>query len=168
VTRLRLALLFLLPAVAGCSRTIPAAPSLAPRAAEAIDPRLPVVRDTAHAPVSPALAARLAGLEQVARAGDAAFRAAAAEAERLAQSAGAPESESWVAAQQALSAAQAAREPTTRALGDIDALAATAIAALGGLPPADLAAIEQAAARVAAIDRGQAERIEALQARLGA
>ena len=47
--------------------------------------------------------------------------------ERLARAAGSPQGESWVAAQQALSAAQAARGPTTRALGDIDGLAAAAL-----------------------------------------
>nr|MBA3511606.1 hypothetical protein [Sphingomonas sp.] len=77
------------------------------------------------------------------------------------------QSESWVVAQQALSAAVAARGPTTRALGDIDALAASALARQGGIAPADLAAIEAAAAQVGALDRRHSQTIDALQARLG-
>jgi hypothetical protein len=117
--------------------------------------------------VSPSVASRLAQLTNQAQAGDAAFREAAATAERLAAAAGSPQSESWVAAQQALSAAQAAREPTTRALGDIDALAANSIVSRGGLTPADLTAIQSAGANVGAIDRRQAATVDALQARLG-
>jgi hypothetical protein len=154
-------------AVAGCSTPVAKPPSLAPRAAEAIDPRVPVVDQVAIRPVDGALAARLAELINQATVGDAAFEEAAAAAERLAVSAGAPHSESWVAAQQAISAAQAARGPTSRALGDIDAIAATALATKGGIAPADLAAVQAAAAKVAEIDARQARRIRALQARVG-
>ena len=84
--------------------------------------------------------------------GNDAFRSAAAEAQRLAAAAGTPQSESWIAAQQALSAAVAARAPTTRALGDIDEAAAVALKARGDLSPADLAAVEAAAGEVAALD----------------
>ena len=70
-------------------------------------------------------------------------------------------------AQQAVSAAVAARGPTSRALGDIDALAAAALVRRGGIGPADLAAIEGAAAEVGAIDQRQTRTIDALQARLG-
>jgi hypothetical protein len=66
-----------------------------------------------------------------------------------------------------VSAAVAARAPTTRALGDIDALAAAALARQGGIAPADLRAIEAAAAQVGVIDRRQAQVIDALQSRLG-
>jgi hypothetical protein len=61
----------------------------------------------------------------------------------------------------------AARAPTTRALGDIDGIAATALAQQGGIAPADLAAIESAAAEIGAIDRRQAQAIADLHARLG-
>jgi hypothetical protein len=142
-------------------------PSLQPRAAEAIDPRVPVVRPLNDRPVDPALAARLALLLSEARSGDAAFESAVALAERLAASAGAPQSESWVAAQQALSAAVAARAPTARALGDIDSLGAGKLEVQGGLAPSDLAAIGEAGAEVGAIDTRQAERIAAIQRRLG-
>ena len=85
----------------------------------------------------------------------------------LADAAGSSQSESWVLAQQAVSAAVAARAPTTRALGDIDEIAATELARRGGIAPANLAAIEAAAAEVGAIDRRQAEAIDDLEARLG-
>ena len=84
-------------------------PSLAPRAAETIDPRVPLAGDGAQQPVSPALAARLAELIALARQGDRAFTAAAEEAQRLTAAAGATQSESWVIAQQAVTAAVAAR-----------------------------------------------------------
>jgi len=142
-------------------------PSLLPRSAEAIDPRVPVVKPVNDRPVRPALAARLAELVGQARSGDSAFAGAAAEAQRLAESAGAPQTEGWIAAEVALSAAIAAREPTTRALGDIDALGATALQVQGGLAPNDLAAIRTAGAEVGTIDQRQAERIKAIQARLG-
>jgi hypothetical protein len=61
----------------------------------------------------------------------------------------------------------AARDPTARALGDIDALGATMLQTQGGLAPNDLAAIQSAGAEVAALDQRQADRIKALQERLG-
>ena len=154
-------------AIAACSTPPGPVPSLAPRSAETIDPRVPVGESGVPLPVDAALAARLAELVGLARQGDGAFAAAAGEAKRLAAAAGAPQSESWVVAQQAISAAVAARAPTTRALGDIDALAAAALARRGGIAPADLAAIEGAAAEVGAIDRRHSQVIDALQARLG-
>jgi len=154
-------------AVPGCSTPQTAATSLAPRAAENIDPRVPVVGSVDTSPVNPALAERLSQLIAQANSGDGSFRAAAAEAERLAALAGVAESESWILAQQAVSVAVAARAPTARALSDIDETAATAIKVKGSLSSADLAAIEAAAAEVAALDRVQSQIVDALQARLG-
>ena len=166
--RTRAALIFATTgSLAACSTPHGPAPSLAPWTAEAIDPRVPVNNPVRSEPVDPALGAHLAALLDQVRAGDAAFSTAAAAAESLAASAGAPRSESWISAQQALSAAQAARGPTTRALGDIDGLAATALATKGGMSAADLAAIRSAAASASEIDRAQAERIDAIEARLG-
>lgn len=150
-----------------CAPTGGPFPSLLPRGAEAIDPRLPVPGAVNDRPVTPALAARLAELTAQARDGDAAFRPLADRAEQLAASAGAPQSEGWVAAQQALSAAVAAREPTTRALGDIDALGAERLQTQGGLSPADLAAVATAGAEVGEIDRRQAATVDSIQRRLG-
>jgi hypothetical protein len=154
-------------ALVACSAPGGPYPSLQPRPAEAIDPRLPVVRPVNDRPVTPALASRLAALVGEARSGSAAFDDAAAEAERLAASAGSPQSEGWIAAQEALTAAIAARRPTATALGDIDALAATALQAQAGLAPNDLAAIKSAQSEVGALDARQAARIDAIQKRLG-
>jgi len=151
--------------VSACTGPV-APPSLLPRAAEAIDPRVPVERPMNDRPVDPALASRLAALVDQARSGDSAFQPAAAEAERLAAAAGAPQSEGWIAAQQALSAAIAARDPTVKALGDIDLLGADRLQVNGGLSPNDLAAITQAGAEVGAIDERQARTIKSLQNRL--
>ena len=142
-------------------------PSLRPRAAEAIDPRVPVVRPINDRPVTPGLAARLSALVDQAQSGNAVFDAAASAAERLASGAGAPQSESWIAAQEALTAAIAARRPTATAIGDIDEIGATALQTQAGIAPNDFAAIKSAAATVSAIDRRQAERVNAIQKRLG-
>jgi hypothetical protein len=142
-------------------------PSLQPRAAEAIDPRVPVERPVNDRPVNGALAAQLAELVSEAHAGDAAFGPAAAEAGRLADSAGAAQGEAWIAAQEALSAAIAARAPTTRAIGDIDAIGSDKLQTQGGLSPADLSAIKAAGDEVGAIDQRQADAIAAIQRRLG-
>jgi hypothetical protein len=161
---MRRTLLLTLCALAACSSPGGPYPSLQPRAAEAIDPRLEPVRPINDRPVTPALAAKLSTLVEQARDGEAAFEPAAASAERLAAAAGAPQSESWIAAQSALSAAIAARTPTAVALSDIDALGATALQTQGGIAPNDLAAIKSAAAEVGALDRRQAQRVEAMRA----
>ena len=129
---------------------------------------MPVVRPINDRPATSTLVARLATLVEAARSGNAAFDSAASEAERLAAAAGAPQSEGWIAAQQALTAAIAARKATASALGDIDALAARALQTQGGIAPNDLAAIERAQSEVGALDARQAARIEAVQKRLGA
>ena len=116
--------------------------------------------------VDPALAARLGALVGQAEAGDARFREAAGAAERSVAAAGGPQTESWVAAQQALSALVSTREPVTGALADIDALGSTRIQGFGGIAAADMRAIQAAAARVAEIDRRQSALIDQLQARL--
>ena len=154
-------------ALAGCAAAEHGAPSLAPRAAEAIDPRVPVPEAPVPTQATRALVEQLNALVAQAAAGDSAFQAAAADAQRLAAAAGPPQSESWIVAQQALSAAVAARAPVTVALGEIDALGATRIQRLGGMSAADLAAIQAASARVAEIDARQAALIDRVQARLG-
>ena len=144
-----------------------APPSLLPRAAEGIDPRIPVVKLMNDRPTDPSLARRLTELVDQARSSDGAFRPAAAEAQRLAEVAGAPQSESWIAAEEALTRAIAARDVTARALGDIDALGAIRLQTNAGLAPNDLEAIKSAGAEVGAIDERQARSIKAIQTRLG-
>lgn len=153
--------------VSGCSSPGGPYPSLQPRSAEAIDPRVQPVRPMNDRPVTPALASQLAALVGHARAGDSDFQPAAANAERLAAAAGAPQSEGWVAAQEALSAAIAARKPTASALADIDSLGAHALQTNGGIAPNDLAAIQSAAAEVGSLDQHQADRVKAVQRTLG-
>ena len=157
-----LALAVLLSGCAGASN----APSLAPRAAEAIDPRVAVPEPVLPTTPTPALAEKLDSLVAQAVAGDQAFSPLIEHARDLAGSAGAKESESWVVAQQALSAAVGARLPVTSAVGDIDALGAQRVQTLGGIGAADLKAIDSAAARVAEIDGREAAAIDTVQKRL--
>ena len=161
------AMLALTIVAGGCASPAIAPPSLAPRATEAIDPRLPVERALVVRPVTAGLTARLAGLLAEARAGEAAFRSALGPAQRAAAAAGPARSESWIAAQQALSALDASLARTTRALSDIDALAGADIEARSGIGADDLAAIQQAAAEAGALDAAQRREIAALNARIG-
>ena len=150
-----------------CSAPGGSYPSLQPRAAEAIDPRVPIARPLNNRPVAPDLATRLAALIDQAQSGNLAFEGPASEAERLAAKAGAPKSEDWIAAQEALTAAIAARKETATALGDVDEIAATALETQRGISPNDLAAIQKAATLVGSLDKDQAERVAAIQRRLG-
>lgn len=164
---MRRAFLFLPLAIAACSTPSGPTPSLAPRAAEAIDPRVPIPAAPPPGPVDPALQDQLAHLLAEVRGGNETFAAVAGETERLVAAAGDPSSESWIAAQQSLSALVAARGRTTRALSDIDAIAAERLQTAGGIAPANLAAIEAAAREAGAIDQRQAALVDSLQARLG-
>ena len=152
-----------------CSTTPRAGePSLAPRAAETSDPRVPIPSEVVAGPADPALASRIAALMAEVRSGDAAFQSAAGNAEALAAAAGPAQSESWIVAQEALSGLVAARGPVSKAIADLDALAATRLAATGGMLPGDLAAISAATAEAGAIGAREAAVIDHLQARLGA
>ena len=161
----RAALLSLL--LTACATTQPGEPSLAPRAAEAIDPRVPIPSEVVAGPADAALVAQIADLLAQVRSGDAAFQAAAQSAESLAGAAGPPQSESWIAAQQAVSALVAARAPVTKALADLDDLASTRLAASGGILPGDLLAIQAATAEAGEIGEREVATIDRLQARLG-
>ena len=154
-----LALLALLM-IAGCSTpgTGPE-PSLAPRAAEAIDPRVPIPDTVPAGPADPALARQIDALLAEARAGEAAFSAREAEASRLAATAGPASSESWVAAQQALSRLVEQFGVTTRVAADVDALASGRLESNRWINPADRDSIARAAMAVAAISEPQAAAI---------
>ena len=128
---------------------------------------MPIPNALVVGPADATLKSKLAALVDQATSGDAAFRGVIDNAERLAAAAGAQSSESWIAAQQALSVAQGARSPTTHALGDIDEIASTALETKGGIEAGDLAAIQAAARTVSAIDQNQSDRIDAVQKRLG-
>ncbi|MEO5640994.1 MAG: hypothetical protein ABIQ98_04420 [Sphingomicrobium sp.] len=153
-------------ALGGCSASKLTPPSLAPRAAEAIDPRVPVEHAIVQRPIRAGVGARLAALLGEARSGDAAFRAALGPAQRAVSGAGAARSEGWIVAQEAVSATEAARAPTSRALSEIDAIAGEAVAQKGAIGASELAAVQAAADEVGAIDRAQRTAIGELSARL--
>ena len=159
--------LLLVPLIVACATAPTAEPSLAPRAAEAIDPRVPIPSEPVAGPVDAGLAARLDDLMAQVRQGDAAFQQVAATTERLVAAAGPAQSESWIEAQQSLSALVAARGSVTRAIADIDALAAARLVSSGGILPGDLAAIQAASAEAGSIGEREAATIDRLQARLG-
>jgi hypothetical protein len=141
-------------------------PSLAPRAAEAIDPRVPIPDTVPKGPADAALAGKLAELVSAARTGAPQFDARLTNADRLAATAGPMASESWVAAQQALSLLIEQYGVTTRAAADIDALAASRLQGQHWIRPADQQAISGAAAEIAAISEPQAAAIARLQNQL--
>lgn len=141
-------------------------PSLAPRAAEAIDPRLPIPSEVQPTAVDPSLASQLAGLVGEAQSGVADFDAKQATAERLAAGAGPMASESWVAAEQALSLLVEQHGVTTRAAANIDELGSSRIQGQRWIRPADQQAIASAAAEVAAIGNRQAQAIDRLTTQL--
>jgi hypothetical protein len=155
-------LLLILPAACSTPDVGPE-PSLAPRAAEAIDPRVPIPGDVPPGQVTPELAARLEELVATVKAGAGEFEARAAEASRLAAAAGPSASESWIAAQQSLSRLVSQYGVTTRAAADIDELAASRLKAQGGIIAADREAIAAAAAEVGAINQAQAATIARLR-----
>ena len=150
----------------GCAGGQATAGRLAPRAAEAIDPRNPIPAEEVARPASAALTAQLARLTGDATASTGSFDALSATARNAATGAGPAHSESWIDAQVKLSAAIAARAPVAKALADIDALGATTLATRGGLSVGDRLAIAAAAEGVGAIDRRQAASVAAIAAML--
>ena len=152
--------------LSACATTNPNEPSLAPRAAEAIDPRIPVGVDAPPASADPALVAQLAALAVGVRDDIAAFEAAAPGTQRLVDAAGAPQSESWIDAQQAVSALQALRGPLANAIAEIDELASSRVEK-GTLTAGDLAAIEEARRDLGTTNDRQAALVAAMTDRLG-
>jgi hypothetical protein len=145
----------LLLLVAGCA-PVREAPSLEPRAAEAIDPRLPVIDRSEALAADPAFAAELGAVRQRALAAARAAEPAIASATRAAMAA---ETSCCAAIQLSLSrdpADPAARAPFTAALGDLDRTIALRVRSRGRLVPQDLAAADGVIAEVAALDRAQA------------
>jgi hypothetical protein len=137
-------------------------PSLARRPIEAQDPLEEPVRTPPVVASEPALRARAAELLAEAREGGRAFDAAYGPAASAARGAGAPGSESWVVAQQAISRAEAARAPTIAALSALDALATERAAAPTN--EEDFAAIRGALDEAGLLARGQQQRLDALRA----
>ena len=161
--RLALLLCMLAPA---CSTVPVHEPSLAPRAAESIDPRLPIPDTVPAGPVDAALAGRLNELVGIVHAGAPAFETDEAEATRLAAAAGPMASESWIAAQQALSRLIEQYGVTTQAAADIDGLGSSRLKGQHWIRPADQQAITAAATEVSAISSSQAASIGRLKDQL--
>ena len=158
-----LSLLLALPLAAACSTTTSPEPSLAPRAAEAIDPRLSIPDEEPSGTVDPALAGRLSALVATVRSAVPAFEARESEASRLAAAAGPVASESWIAAEQALSRLVEQHGVTTQAAADIDAVAASRLEGQRWIARAEREAIAAAAAEVGSISARQAEAIDRLK-----
>ena len=160
----RLIVLALPLALAACeTATSSGGPSLARRSAEAIDPRLPVEVPIDGRAANPALAARLAALLSEARESAAAFAAEEPGARSAASAAGAPQSESWIAAQLALSKLERTRAPFTRAFAEVDELR-SASARSGATSPADVAVLEAAAAELQGLAERQSEALDSIRA----
>jgi hypothetical protein len=152
--------------LAACSPVTGPEPSLAPRPAEAIDPRVPIPDTFPTGTPDAALASQLDQLVGQVRTGAGPFQERLAVADRLAAAAGPISSESWVAAQGALSLLVEQNGVTTRAAADIDALAASRLQQQHWIRPADQAAITAAADEVAAIGEPQAAAIARIRDRL--
>lgn len=141
-------------------------PSLAPRAAEAIDPRVAIPSEVPVGEVDPALASRLAALVGEVHAASPRFNMLRDEADRLAAAAGPATSESWIAAQQAVSRAVEQHGVATRVAADIDEIAATRLIGQRWIAPADREAIAAASAEVTAISDAQSNGIQQVRERL--
>ena len=150
-------------------------PSLMPRAAEGqkaaaganATAEVPGATTETLAP-DEALAAQLAQLLARAREGQQAFERELEAARAAIARAGAPESESWIDAQQALSRLEAVRVPTVTALSDLDALAVSRSEAGIATSDSDRAAIAATQEQAGALAAGQEEEIASLSARIRA
>ncbi len=134
-------------------------PSLAPRP----DERLAIEEPVREAPTvadDPALPARIAALLGEARQGERAFDADYGPAVRAAGRSGPTGSDSWIAAQQALSRVEAARGRTTDAAAELHQLA---LARAGqAMSAADRQALDDAIAEVDRLVADQQARIDRL------
>ena len=148
--------------LAGCATNGPF-PSLAPREVERIYAAGDLLQTTPDAPNRAGLSEQVSGLVAAANDGDAAFERALAAARPLAARAGTSGSESWIAAQQAISRVEAARVATTRALGDLDQFAHTQ-AQEGPLSTADYERLTGALAQLQALADRQQDAVNRLRA----
>ena len=139
-------------------------PSLAPRAIETAPDEPAEQPSPPPAPADPVLAARVEELLAEAEAGQRDFAGAAPAAETAVARAGASGSESWVAAQQAVSRLQAARGGTVEALAALDRLAVER--ANQPTNPNDFQSVQSAIERASALAQTQSAVISRLQARL--
>jgi hypothetical protein len=111
--------------LSACAGETAHGPSLAKRAIESRGMEEPLREAAAPAPPSAALGAQIDGLIKRAQAGQREFAALLPRARTAASQAGAQATESWIVAQQLLSALEKARAPSTGSLAELDALMAT-------------------------------------------
>ena len=139
-------------------------PSLAQRPAELNVSLEEPVYPAVQVPNDPALRARIDELRRLAAEGERGFSGALGGTEAVLARAGPAGSESWVEAQQALSRLEATREPTMRALAELDAQAI----ARAEVPTSgeDFAAINAAIGEVERLAMSQQQRFDRLRARL--
>ncbi|HEV2567813.1 hypothetical protein [Sphingomonas sp.] len=147
---------------AGCAQNA-IAPSLARRPIESRDLNAPPAEAAAPAAADAALAREIATLVERAEAGQRAFAALLPRAQSAAANAGADGSESWVAAQQLLSALESSRAETGAALAGVDALLSARVQARSD---AGLAELQAAAQRIGALAEAQQDVIDSLRARI--
>ncbi len=119
---MKLAVLLTFSLISACAGTVEA-PSLAPRAAEAADIDTPAPAPTPPQPADAAQASFITRMVNLAGSGDATFLKVLP----AGQTRAAPQSEAWIAAQNARSAAETARGPTLDALTSLDAEIGSAI-----------------------------------------
>jgi hypothetical protein len=161
---------FALALLTGCSDKAGSYPSLNVRpieklAKEMIDEPVPAaVAPVAPSPSNPETIARIMDLVATAEKGAADFAKALGEARTKAKGVAAAQgSEAWVAAQLALTRVEAARAPVQSALAGLDEQRRIV---LMGPPSQDAPALEEAVARVEAIDVRQARDLDALRGSL--
>lgn len=138
-------------------------PSLAKRPIEDRSMAEPVRAIPPPAPADAALQGQIAGLIDRARTGQREFSALLPRVQAAAGAAGSDGSESWIAAQQLLSALEGLRAPTTAALGELDALVATR---LNNGTEAGMIELQAADAEVAELVEGQRRALDSLRARI--
>lgn len=141
------------------------APSLGPRPAEAIDPRLPV-GSTEPPPGELTVADQVASLQVRLQEGEARFATVLPPTRAAVARAGAQGSESWVQAEEQLSLLERAHLPVAVALADLDRLVTAQIDRDGWASPADREAVETLMQDARAIYQRQADTLGALAASL--
>ncbi|HEU4969758.1 hypothetical protein [Sphingomonas sp.] len=156
--------LFLLVSLmlAGCS-SAGIGPSLAKRPIEDRDLSEPVRQVAPPAPADAALKAQIDALLQRAQAGQTGFAALLPKADSAASAAGAEGSESWVVAQELLSALESERAPSTAALAELDALIAERVRTGSDV---GLSELQAADAQVQAMVEAQQRDFERLRTRI--
>ena len=148
--------------LAACT-SVAVGPSLSKRPVESVPLTEPQVQTPLPPPADSEALARISTLLTQVREGQNAFAAILPRARQAAAAAGTEASESWITAQQLLSAAESARAPSTRALGELDMLIAARV-----YEGSDVGLIELQAAQVeaAGLVEEQQRAIDALRERI--